>query len=112
MNNQKDSAKAAIDWDHLNDVSGGDEALIQSFLNLFCDNAAVYIEELESVDLDGEEWRLVAHKLKGAAYAVGAQNVGILASDAEMASAPSADVRVVMTKELREALADVSKFLK
>jgi HPt (histidine-containing phosphotransfer) domain-containing protein len=111
-NNQKNNPRMVIDWDHLNDMSGGNEVLIQSFLKLFCENAAAYIKALEDADIDGGEWCRVSHKLKGAAQAIGARQVAVQALKAEKAGTQPAHVRAAMTVALKASLADVSKLLK
>ncbi len=74
MNEQKTNNTAAIDFQHLDQYTLGDEGLQNELLNLFSQQLEAQSAELLSC-ADAESWRRAAHTLKGAARAVGAFHV-------------------------------------
>lgn len=74
MNEQKTNTAAAIDFQHLDQYTLGDEGLQSELLNLFSQQLEAQSAELLSC-ADAESWRRAAHTLKGAARAVGAFHV-------------------------------------
>ena len=80
-----------LDRSHLAEFSGGDEALEQDVLAMFRGHGADYLVELAEAN-DPATFRAVAHKLKGAARAVGARKLAAIAEDAEKTGARSSSI--------------------
>lgn len=77
--------KIIYDPNHLADFTAGDQELIHEVLVTFKRNAPNYLLELAKAEGD---WRQKAHKLKGAARAIGAWNLAVEAERAERANEP------------------------
>lgn len=71
-----------LDHNHLKDYTGGDRALIGLVLTTFLDNAPVYLDDLRRA-MDSNSFRTRAHRLKGAARAIGAHALAAAALRAE-----------------------------
>ncbi len=82
---------AALDHDHLDAYTDGDTGLQKEVLALFAEQAPRYIASLVQELADDEAWCRTAHRLKGAARAVGARRLADCAASAEVA--PPADRR-------------------
>lgn len=82
-----------IDWKHLNEITGGDEALSHDFVIFFISNATDYIDELASAIESPEIFSIICHKLKGAAKSVGAVQVAKLSFEGEECGVLSIDER-------------------
>ena len=75
---RKEPVKKESEWDenlildlsHLAEFTAGDEELEQHVLGLFAEHAPKYLKDLKAAGPD--DWRSVAHKLKGAARSIGA----------------------------------------
>ena len=78
---------AAIDRDVLGAWLGGDDGAIESLLQIFRDTATKTQKEIEAAAQSGDLAALAAaaHKLKGAAQAVGANGLGAAAAALELA---------------------------
>ncbi len=76
---------AALDRDHLDAYTDGDKSLQREVLSLFAEQAPRYIASLARALDDDEAWRRTAHRLKGAARAVGARRLADGAAAAEVA---------------------------
>ncbi len=79
--------EAALDRDHLDACTDGDRGLQKEVLLLFAEQAPRYIAALAQELADDEAWRRTAHRLKGAARAVGARRLADRAASAELAPA-------------------------
>lgn len=82
----------AIDFDHLDRYVAGDRMLRDEVLTIFEGQVARCLRLLD-VDGPSEEWRSIAHALKGASRGIGAWTVGSLCEQAEKMSGTSQDVR-------------------
>ncbi|MGD9802750.1 MAG: Hpt domain-containing protein [Hyphomicrobiaceae bacterium] len=94
----------AVDHAHLARYTFGNKALEVEVLNLFADQAPLYLTNLRDARSE-KDWRDAAHTLKGSARAVGAMRVAELAERAE-ALRSSADMaaRAMAIDALAEAL--------
>jgi HPt (histidine-containing phosphotransfer) domain-containing protein len=75
------SSSRPINLSHLDRQTLGDRDLEQEILKMFCHQSAELAEQLEKSG--GEERTRIAHKLKGAARAVGAFQVADAAAEIE-----------------------------
>lgn len=74
-----------VDLVHLSRYTGGDSALNAEVLQLFADQSASLIRELQTVvaSRDAKTWRHITHSLKGAARGIGAFGFADAAAEAE-----------------------------
>jgi len=77
-----DDSESEIDFDHLNQYVGGDEALTAEVFSMFQHQVEMWGRML-TVDADDEIWESVTHSLKGTAKAVGAVKLADLCEQAE-----------------------------
>ncbi len=96
-----------LDRNQLAQFSGGDVAMEREILGFFHTNASGYIAEMERAG-DGDEWEMMAHKLKGAARSIGAMALGEIAEEAEMVSDQVTDTRLSYIPRLKLALAELA----
>lgn len=73
---------ALLDEAHLNAITGGDTALAHDVLNIFTENAHIYVRNLREAQ-SSNDWRDAAHTLKGSARGIGAWNLADLCERAE-----------------------------
>lgn len=99
----------AVDLDHLQRYTLGDETLEQELFEAFLPSAGRYIDQLSGT-LNDNDWSRTAHALKGAARGIGAFDLGELAARAE-AEPPAGAERDARIAELRAALAAVERFV-
>lgn len=92
----------AIDLDHLDRYVAGDTALRDEVLTIFEGQVA---RCLNMLDPEGphEEWRSIAHALKGASRGIGAWTVGAYCEEAEKVEG-SIDEVVHARRELKAAI--------
>lgn len=101
-----------LDEGHLADYTGDDADLRQTFLSVFEENAPGYLAALAKSDQ--REWKDAAHKLKGAARAIGAWNLALGAERAEQMPAPGLKdhSRESVIEELGERLSKLLKHIR
>jgi hypothetical protein len=92
----------AIDLDHLDRYVAGDTALRDEVLTIFEGQVA---RCLNMLDPEGphEEWRSIAHALKGASRGIGAWTVGAYCEEAERMSGATEEV-VSARRSLKAAI--------
>jgi len=74
-----------LDIEHLESFTNGDKGLEKELFNIFCEQGALILLDLENACKEGldEEWRCFSHKLKGSAHNLGAKNLANLCDIAE-----------------------------
>jgi len=99
-----------IDHAHLARYTFGNKALELEVLQLFAEQAPLYLEQLRSAASE-KEWRDAAHTIKGSARAVGAMQVGVRAELAEaLQASPDTAARERAIAALEEALDEVRAY--
>jgi HPt (histidine-containing phosphotransfer) domain-containing protein len=102
-----------LDRDYLFRQTFGDRNLERELLNLFHDQAAHILRLIR--ELTGEEHRRkadLAHNLKGAALAIGADRVAQAATHYENAVAEASPAAEAAWQELNEAVSEALDFIK
>lgn len=84
-----------VDLAHLACYTGGDAALNAEVLQLFADQSARLMRELnDALDAkDGKSWREITHALKGAARGIGAFGLADAAAHAEDSEPPKSGAK-------------------
>ena len=90
----------AVNFPHLESFAAGDQAVVDEVLELFREQASMWIRLLDPA---AEGWRDAAHSLKGSALGVGAF---ALADECEAAErAEKRQERMLLAESIRDALA-------
>lgn len=84
-------AEPAVDLAHLRRYTGEDRALERQVLTLFVPDALGYLARIEA-----GEGKVPAHTLKGAAQAIGAWKLAVLAERAEQGEPLAAELRAAI----------------
>jgi HPt (histidine-containing phosphotransfer) domain-containing protein len=93
----------AMDFHHLQSYAAGDEALIDEVLDLFRQQAALWLPRFDPAGPD-PAWRDAAHSLKGSALGVGAFALAKACEAAEGALHQPPGVKAALLDRLGEAL--------
>jgi len=74
-----------VDIAHLSRYTGGDAALNAEVLQLFVDQSALLLRQLQGIveAQDAQGWKHITHSLKGAARGIGAFGLADVAAEAE-----------------------------
>jgi HPt (histidine-containing phosphotransfer) domain-containing protein len=103
----------AVDFAHLERYAGHDQALVDEVLNIFREQAAMWLRLLEP-RAPGDAWRDAAHSLKGSALGIGAFALADECEAAEMMSGANEMERTVALDRIKDALdlalADVAAY--
>lgn len=112
MNNSNWDESIVLDAAHLEEFTGGDRELQSAVLTIFMRNAPSYLEIL--CRPDNENWRVDAHKLKGAARSIGAWRLAVEAEKAEAFGNPplSDPRRKKCSRELLKRLEETISHIK
>ena len=97
----------AIDFNHLDTYTAGDQDLIREVLRLFKGQVSGLVHTLES-SRDLKSWKETAHGIKGAARGIGAWRVAEIAAEAEKKDFADAAGRFATMQRLHAAFADVA----
>ncbi|PZQ44774.1 MAG: hypothetical protein DI551_09435 [Micavibrio aeruginosavorus] len=102
-----------INIEHLESFTDGDIETEKELFKLFFTESEISIGRLKSAcDSDAEiEWKEAAHKFKGAAANLGAENLSAMCSAAEKGYADPADKKRFYLSQIEIAQSDVTKFL-
>ena len=100
----------AIDFAHLDRYVAGDAALRDEVLTIFESQVARCLRLLDP-DGPNEDWRSIAHALKGASRGIGAWDVGALCEKAEKMTGTPQDVREARIAAKNAILDSVDKAL-
>jgi HPt (histidine-containing phosphotransfer) domain-containing protein len=90
----------AVNFGHLETFAAGDQQVVDEVLELFREQAAMWIRLLDPA---AEGWRDAAHSLKGSALGVGAFALADECEAAERAEKP--EQRLLLAESIRDALA-------
>lgn len=93
----------AVDFAHLERYAGGDQALVDEVLELFREQAAVWMRLLVP-NAPGGAWKDAAHSLKGSALGVGAFDLAKACEAAEAARDADLAGRDAALNQVRDAL--------
>lgn len=98
----------AVDFDVLESMTGGDDAIGEEVLGLFAQQAALWEPML---DVREEGWRDAAHTIRGAAAGIGAGALAEACQAAEAAETPDAPPLLERVRDaLETALTDVAAY--
>lgn len=94
----------AVDFDHLDRLTGGDAAVNAEVVDLFCEQAELWTRVLDP-DGDASAWRDGAHTLKGSALGLGAHALAEACSAAEAEWTADAERKSALRMDIDHALA-------
>lgn len=100
------SQTRAIDFNHLDSYTAGDQDLIQEVLRLFRGQVGQLIETLAKAP-DAKTWKDTAHGIKGAARGIGAWAAADAAAEVEHFNFADAPGRAAALARLSAAFKDV-----
>ena len=97
-----------IDQLFLLEMTGDDVELANDMLAFFLTNAENYLEALETMKESPDEWRLMAHKFKGACRSIGAKGLADVLQLAEPIEPSDQLKRQEFLEEISVALKNIS----
>lgn len=100
-------AARAIDFNHLDSYTAGDQDLIHEVLRLFKGQISQLIASMPAID-NAKTWRETAHGIKGAARGIGAWTAAEAAAEIEKVDFNNSQARLATLAKLSEAFAAVS----
>jgi HPt (histidine-containing phosphotransfer) domain-containing protein len=104
-----DGGPLPIDLEHLSQYTANDPALTRDVLQIYRDQAEGWLAALgDAADL--KAWKDAAHTLKGASRGVGANEVALLAEEAELLPALDVADRDDLYARLERALARATRY--
>lgn len=108
------NGNSPVDLSYLHDYTDGDEEAIAELLEIFHETFAEELEKLKENVTDGENnaWAETAHKLKGAAGYVGAQNLQKLCARAQDMKVAAQAERQTLYVDIEANYSNVCDFLK
>lgn len=108
------SEAAPVDLSYLHDYTDGDKDAINELLEIFHETFSEELENLhiEIVEGDSQSWCEIAHKLKGAAGYIGAEELRALCSQAQNMKTCSKEERAEIYEKIEGKYRFVCDFLK
>ena len=91
-----------LNRDYLETVTFGDSALREDLLTLFRDQLLAAIQKLPLI-ASAQDWRFLTHSLRGAAAAIGADEIAALCRNWEEAGMPGIETRQQSAAQLQAA---------
>lgn len=105
------SGRPLLDFEHLARYTFGDRKLEREIIELFLEQAAKSIGDLERAVTD-KDWHIAAHTLKGSSRAVGALTLADVAAEAErLGGVANREACARMTAALRKAEGSTKAFI-
>lgn len=101
------STVRAIDFNHLDSYTAGDQDLIREVLGLFKGQVGQLVGGLHTA-ADAKTWRETAHGIKGAARGIGAWKAADAAAEVEKVDFANVSARNAALNALVMAFADVA----
>lgn len=107
------SEDGVIDWDRLALFTDGDLEEEKALIDLFVTYAEESLTDLHDAmtAADGEQWQKAAHKLKGSAANLGAQNLADICLEAENGAALSHDDKQSIYAAIQNAYCSVTNLI-
>ncbi len=103
----------AVDLEHFSVFTDGDAEMEAELIEMFVEQADLSMQALEAaVETEGDAWTQAAHKLKGSASNLGANQLASICEAAEYNTEASADARQARLVEIRDAYDHVLAFLR
>lgn len=102
-------ANAPIDVEHLSLYTGNDPIITRDVLMLFREQASAWLKSLRAAETV-EAWRQAAHKMKGGARGVGANDLAALAEAAESVSSLGSAEQVQQLSEIAGEVARATAY--
>ena len=100
-----------IDLVYLARFTLGNRALEREVLQLFADQAPVYLDRMREA-ADDKAWAMASHTLKGSARAVGAWKVGAAAEAAEACKGPDcAEPRAAAMAKIEPLIVEAQRYI-
>jgi HPt (histidine-containing phosphotransfer) domain-containing protein len=93
----------AVDFKHLESFAGGDQRVVDEVLEIFREQAGLWLRLLDPAAEDGV-WRDAAHTLKGSALSLGARDLAAACAAAEQAVGETLAERTLRLDRVRDAL--------
>jgi signal transduction histidine kinase/CheY-like chemotaxis protein len=106
-------ADAPVNFNLLTQYTGGDQALLKEFIDIFITQSELQIDILQQNCIDGpnKAWVEAAHALKGGAANMGAEVLRLHCERAQKMVDSSAELRLQKTERLKAAYMAVKKYL-
>lgn len=110
---QANDENAPVNMSHLNGFTDKDPEIERELFHLFSEQAKLALERLKDAcdDQDDEAWRNAAHKFKGAAANLGAENLAAICLTAENGHDATQDKKREYLTLIRNRYAEVQQFL-
>jgi HPt (histidine-containing phosphotransfer) domain-containing protein len=101
----------AVDFAHLESYAGHDDALVDEVLDIFREQAEIWVQLLDP-DAPAGAWKDAAHSLKGSALGVGAFALAKACETAELGAenAPREQMLDAIRDAMDAALSDIAAY--
>ncbi len=99
----------AIDLSYLEEYTGGDKDAMNELVEIFYETFTDGLKELKDNITDGksEGWSMAAHKLKGTASYVGADNLHHLCANAQDTITATSEERTAMYNDIKQTYENI-----